>query len=275
MADLLNRLRHLPRPIGIGIVGVGSIGKGLVFQSRLTPGIECLAIADIRVDRAVACADAFAIPHRVVGSLDEMHDAIRAGLLAVSEEGELVAGCEPIGVLIESSSALAPGARTAMRAIECGKHVVMMNAEADLTFGPLLLRRAQERGTVYTSCGGDQPVVMARLIGELELWGFRLVMAGNIKGYLDRYANPTTIVAEADKRRLDHKMCASYTDGSKLAVEMALVANAIDARVATPGMLGPRASDVYDVFDHFDFDRLWGRGRPLVDYILGARPTGG
>jgi predicted homoserine dehydrogenase-like protein len=100
-------------------------------------------------------------------------------------------------------------------------------------------------------------------------------MAGNIKGYLDRYINPTTIAPEADKRNLDHKMCSSYTDGTKLCVEMAVLANALGLRTAVPGMLGPRVASVYDVFDHFDFESLWSDREPLVDYILGAQPTGG
>jgi predicted homoserine dehydrogenase-like protein len=118
-------------------------------------------------------------------------------------------------------------------------------------------------------------VAIRRLVDELRLWGFELVMAGNIKGFLDRYANPTTIAPEADKRALDHKMCASYTDGTKLCIEMALVANALGLRVDTPGMHGPRAASVYDVFDHFDFDALWHARQPVVDYLLGATPTGG
>lgn len=275
MADLLTRLQALRDPIPIGIVGIGSIGKGLVFQSHITPGIRCVAIADVRLERAVAAAEAFRLPHRVVRNLGEMHDAVRAGALAVCEDGELVAQCEPVRLLIEASNALAPARQFALRALQNGKHVVMMNAEADLMFGPQLMQVARRAGLVYTSCDGDQPAVIARLVDELRLWGFELVMAGNIKGFLDRYANPTTIAPEADKRALDHKMCASYTDGTKLCVEMALVANAFGMRVDRPGMHGPRAASVYDVFDHFDFDALWRDHRPVVDYLLGATPTGG
>lgn len=275
MADLLSRLRALREPIAIGIVGVGSIGKGLVFQSGITPGIRCVAVADVRLERAVAAARAFGIRHRVVRTLAAMHDAVRAGELAVCEDGELVARCEPARLLIEASNALAPARQFALRALEHGKHVVMMNAEADLTFGPQLMRVAQRAGLVYTSCDGDQPAVIARLVEELRLWGFELVMAGNIKGFLDRYADPTTIAPEADKRALDHKMCASYTDGTKLGVEMALIANGLGLRVDAPGMHGPRAATVYDVFDRFDFDALWRERRPVVDYLLGATPTGG
>lgn len=150
-----------------------------------------------------------------------------------------------------------------------------MNYEADLMFGSWLMHLAREKGLVYTVCDGDQPAVLRRLIDELTFMGFKLVMAGNIKGFLDRYANPTSIVPEADKRNLDYFMCTSYTDGTKLSVEMAVLANGLGLRTATPGMLGPRVNDIYKVFDHFDFDALWDGKTGLVDYILGARPSGG
>lgn len=275
MRDLRDRLEARPAPIGVGIVGVGSIGKGLVFQSTITPNVRCVAIADVRVDRAVSAASSFGIAHRVVASLGAMHDAIAAGRLAITENAELVARCEAVEVLIEASNALAPAAAYALAAIEGGRHVVMMNAEADLMFGPHLLQRARRQGVVYTACDGDQPAVIRRLVAEIRLWGFELVMAGNIKGYLDRYATPSSIAPEADKRRLDHRMCASYTDGTKLGVEMAQVANAFGMRVDAPGMHGPRVADVHDVFRHFDFAALWAKRAPVVDYILGARPSGG
>lgn len=151
----------------------------------------------------------------------------------------------------------------------------MMNAEADLIFGPYLMHLAQQKGVVYTSCDGDQPGCLRRLIDEVRLWGFELVMAGNIKGFLDRYSNPAKIVPEADKRFLDHKMCAGYTDGTKLCVEMALVANAFDLVTMVPGMCGPRAQRLVEVFDRFDFPAIRANGRGVVDYVIGSRPYGG
>ena len=117
--------------------------------------------------------------------------------------------------------------------------------------------------------------MIKRLLDEIVLWGFRPVMAGNIKGFLDRYANPTTIVPEADKRRLDYRMCTAYTDGTKLSIEMALVANGAGFRAHAPGMLGPAAESVEGVPALFDFEAIWDRETGLVDYILGARPSGG
>jgi predicted homoserine dehydrogenase-like protein len=151
----------------------------------------------------------------------------------------------------------------------------MMNYEADLMFGPWLSRLADRKGVVYTCADGDQPAVLARLVDEMRFMGFDLVMAGNIKGFLDLRANPTSIVPEADKRGLDHRMCTSYTDGTKLGVEMAVLANGLGLSVARPGMLGPRLDDIHGVFDVFDFARLWDGREGLVDYVLGARPKGG
>ena len=81
-------------------------------------------------------------------------------------------------------------------------------------------KEAQRHQVAYTSADGDQPAVLARLVDELRFYGLRFVMAGNIKGFLDRYTDPIKIQPEAAKRYLDPQMCASYTDGTKLAVEM-------------------------------------------------------
>lgn len=275
MFGLLDQLRELQQPIPIGIVGIGSIGRGMLRQARVTPGIECLAIADCDLARAVAAAERFGIDYRIVHTLSEMNDSVRQGMLAVCSDGDLVARCELITVFMEATNSVADGGRYGVTALEQNKHVVMMNYEADLMFGSWLMHRAQEKGLVYTVCDGDQPAVLRRLTDELLFMGFDLVMAGNIKGFLDLYANPSTIVPEADKRNLDYSMCTSYTDGTKLSIEMAVVANGLGLRTARPGMIGPRLADVHQIFEHFNFDQLWDGTTGLVDYILGAQPTGG
>lgn len=275
MVDRTGESRFLESDIQVAIVGIGSIGNGLVFQSSLTPGIRSVAIADTQIERAMGCAEWLNLDYDIVHDLGAMHDTIRRGKLAVCESGKLVAQCECVDVFLEATSSIPAGGDHALTALEHGQHVVMMNYEADLMFGPLLLSEARKLGLVYTGCDGDQPSVVKRLIDDLCFWGFDLVMAGNIKGYLDRYANPTSIIPEADKRNLDYQMCTSYTDGTKLCVEMAVVANALGLRTAVPGMHGPRCRHVRDVFQLFDFDTLWRDRQAVVDYVLGAQPTGG
>jgi predicted homoserine dehydrogenase-like protein len=276
MTTLKERLERLQTPIRAVIIGIGSIGKGLVHQCHITRGFQPVAIADIDLGKAIACAEWLGLPYEVVETPQQRDAAVRAGRLAVSADGELVAGTAEADVAIEASSAVYRGAVHARAAIAHGKHVVMMNFEAELMYGPLLLRDAQAAGVVYTCADGDQPTAIKQLVDDITLWGFEPVMLGNMKGFHDLYTDPTKIAPEADKRNLDHKMCSSYTDGSKLCVEMAALANALDARALRPGMNGPRMASVHDIFGHFDFASFWSPGdRPFVDYALGAKPSGG
>jgi predicted homoserine dehydrogenase-like protein len=272
---MLSRLKELVQPIRVGIIGAGHTGKALLHQCGVTPGIECVALADIMVDKAVAACDELGHPHRDVTRLADLNDTIDQGRLGVCQDGELIAQCEAVDVLIEASSSVEGGGRFAKIALEHRIHVIMMNAESDLLFGPYLMHVARNYGVVYSSCDGDQPGVLRRLIDEIQLWGFELVMAGNIKGYLDRYVNPTTIIPEADKRALDYRMCTAYTDGTKLNVEMALVANAYGLATAVPGMYGPRARSIMEVFDLFNLEAIRDEHGAVVDYVLGAEPRGG
>ena len=272
---MLNRLKELNETIDIAIIGIGAMGKGLLYQTTVTPNMETVAIADINIERCIEAADWLGLPWRVVSTEGEMNDAIDEGLLAIARDGNLVAKADSAEAVIEASNAIGEGAEFALTALNHQKHLILMNAEIDMIFGPWLMQVAQDNGVVYASCDGDQHGVIRKLYDEMVLWGFEPIMAGNIKGYLDRYANPTMIVPEADKRNLDYRMCTAYTDGTKLNIEMSLLANALDMVTAVPGMYGPRATHVNEVLDLYDLHALRSIGRPVVDYVLGSQPGGG
>ena len=272
---IMNRLKALNTSIKVGIVGAGAMGRGLFYQCQISPGIECVAIADTNVEKVISFLQGGGINYRIVDTIEAMNRTVRQSAVAVCEDGDLIAKCDQIDVLIESSSSISEAAGFAISALECRKHLVLMNAEIDLIFGPYLMSLAHANGAVYTSCDGDQHGVIKHLVDDLHLWGIDVVMAGNIKGFLDRYANPTTIIPEADKRNLDYKMATAYTDGTKLNIEMALLSNALGLSTDVPGMYGPRAQHVREVFRLYDLDALWKERKPLVDYILGAEPDGG
>lgn len=271
---ILRRLQNLENPIRIVVVGAGAMGRGLVYQAQRTPGLRCVGVCDIEIHRATRAASEAGLRFRIATNAAEIKAAIENGETAVCEDGELLARVELADVFIETTSSIIPGARFCLAALDTQKHLVLMNAEIDLAFGPFLRQRAQEQGVVYTSCDGDQHGVLARLIDSMRLWGFELVLAGNVKGFLDRYVNPTTIVPEADKRNLDYRMCTAFTDGTKLNIEMALLANGLGLRTDVPGMHGPRAAHVHESGSLFDLQALR-RGGPVVDYVLGAQPDGG
>lgn len=113
------------------------------------------------------------------------------------------------------------------------------------------------------------------MIDYEQFMGFKLVMAGNVKGYLDRYTNPIMVVPEADKHNLDYRMCTSYTDGTKLCIEMSVLANGLGLRTEVLGMLGTRIDHVLDIFDVINFEDVWDSKQAIVDYVLDAQLTEG
>ncbi|MFO1051074.1 MAG: homoserine dehydrogenase [Planctomycetota bacterium] len=275
MPTPLDRLSTLDSDLRIAVLGIGSIGRCLVHQAQITPRMRPVAIADVRRERAVECATMLGLPFALVDDARELTEALDRGVVAIAASADLLTHCERIDVCFEATNATLCGYVHARDALRHGQHVIMMNFEADLMFGLLLVQEARRQARVYTTSDGDQPTAIKRVVDDILLWGFELCVAGNIKGYHDLYVNPTTIAPEADKRGLDHKMCSSYTDGTKLCVEMAVVANALDMVAARPGMHGPRIRHVLDVFEHIDIERLWREHGAFVDYVVGAEPRGG
>jgi predicted homoserine dehydrogenase-like protein len=272
---MLNILKKIDHPIRLGIVGMGAMGKGLLYQAKVTPGFRCVAVNDIVPGRAEECAAWLGISCEASGTKKKLKEIISSGKLAIVDDPLAIACCEQVEVFIEATSGIVDSCIYCKTAIEHGKHVIMMNAEADMAFGPYLMKLARDHGVIYSSCDGDQPGIIKHLYDRMVLWGFEPVMAGNIKGFLDRYSDPVKIIPEADKRRLDYKMATAYTDGTKLNIEMSLVANALNMKTKVPGMYGPAAKEIKEVFNLFDFEKLWADKVPFVDYILGAEPGGG
>ena len=144
--DMLARLKKLDEPVTFVMIGAGSAGKGLLYQSSITPGIRCVAVADKDVAKAIAAAEAFNLPHCIVETRGQLQDAIGKGTLAICQDGNLLARCESVDALLDASSAMIEAVDFALGALDTGKHLIMMNAEADLIFGPYLLHLAKRRG---------------------------------------------------------------------------------------------------------------------------------
>lgn len=260
---------------GVVITGLGAMGQGLLYQISITPGLRCVAVAELKLDRAGDFLRSLGLPFEIVSTRAQLVSAAERRVLALTDDGELAVQAPGAQVLMESTNTIRESLAFCRKAQAEGLHLVMMNAEADLLFGPLLLAGARSAGLIYTSCDGDQPGVVKRLVDEAILWGMEPVLLGNIKGFLDRTSDPVKIRPEADKRNLDPRMCAAFTDGTKLGIEAALMANACGGRADVVGMHGPRAAHVREVSELFDLAGLRARGAPTVDYVLGAEPDGG
>ncbi len=262
-------------PIRVGLVGAGYAGRGFANRIiRRTPGIELVAISNRTVSQAerAFCDAGLDTPGRV-SSVAELDAAMRNHRPVVTDDPSLLTESAGVEAIIEATGEVEFGASVATRAIDAGKHLVLINAELDSCLGPLLKTRADAAGVVITDMAGDQPAVIMDLFDEAKLLGFRPILAGNIKSLLDHKRTPTTQQGFADAVGQRTKMITSFADGTKIAAEMGVVANATGFGVATRGMLGPRAERVEQAPERFDLDSLL--ERPIVDYILGAEPSFG
>ncbi len=262
-------------PIRVGLVGAGFAGRGFALRVLTGfPGIRLVAIANRTVaeaERAYRDAGVADIVH--VSTAADLAGAVEAGRPAVTDDPTLLTDAPSIEAIVEATGDVEFGARTAIRAIDGGKHLVLINAELDSTLGPLLKVRADRAGVVVTDMAGDQPGVLMDLLDDVRMFGFRPIMAGNIKSLLDHRRTPETQRGFAEATSQRPKMVTSFADGTKISAEMAVVANATGFGVAVRGMLGPRATRVEEAPRLFDLDALL--AQPIVDYIIGAEPRSG
>ena len=262
-------------PIRVAIVGAGYMGRGIALEILLRKtGMRLVAVANrtlAEAERAFHEAGVDAV--RSVGSLDELEAAVAEGVPAATDDVLSVCRCDGVDVVVEATGEVEFGARTAIEAIEHGKHVVLMNAELDATIGPILKQRADAAGVVITDTDGDEPGVAMNLVRYVKALGFEPVLAGNIKGFIDRHRTPATQAEFAARHNQKPPMITSFADGTKLSMEATILANATGFGVTRRGMEGPSYGHVRDMVGHFDLDRLLEGG--LVDYVLGAEPGTG
>jgi predicted homoserine dehydrogenase-like protein len=262
-------------PIRVGLVGAGYAGRGFAARIiRRTPGIELVAVANRTIaeaERAYREAGVDAPGH--VGSSADLDVAIRNHRPVVTDDPTVLTDAVGVEAIVEATGEVEFGAGVAVRTIDAGKHLVLINAELDSCLGPVLKTRADAAGVVLTDMAGDQPAVIMDLIDEVRLLGFRPILAGNIKSLLDHKRTPETQRGFAEAHGQRPKMITSFADGTKIAAEMGVVANATGFGVAERGMLGPRAERVEQAPERFDVEALL--ERPIVDYLLGAEPSFG
>ena len=266
-------------PVRFAMIGAGFMGRGIVNQVlNHMPGLDIPVICNRTVEAAIRAYGDFGVPReriREVATAGQLADAMAAGDYAVTDDPEIVCAAEGIEALLEATGHVEYGARVTMLAIAHGKHMVLMNAELDATVGPLLKRKADAAGVILTGCDGDQPGVELNLLRFVESMGLRPLVCGNIKGMLDHYRTPTTQAAFAEKWGQSKTMVTSFADGTKLAFEQAIVANATGMGVSRRGMIGMEHPGFIDeVTTMYDIDELRAHGG-IVDYVLGTEPSPG
>jgi len=235
------------RPVRVVLVGAGKFGSMYLSQAQRTPGIHVMAVADLAPDRARASlARVGWLPERYgARSLDE---AARTGTTCVTDDAMAAIAHAATEVVIDATGHPAAGISHALACCRHGKHIVMVNVEADTLAGPLLARRATEAGIVYSLAYGDQPALICELVDWARAAGFTVVAAGKGTKYLPAYhaSTPKTVwghygfseetVAKGD---FNAQMFNSFLDGTKSGIEMAAVANATGLAPAPDGLAFP------------------------------------
>ena len=271
----LAKLEKEGRPIRVGIVGAGYMGRSIAVQLLKPPaGIRLVAIANRTLSKAEnAVRDGGVSRFERVASVEQLDAAIARGELCVTQDHSLLCNASNIDVLIDATSDMDCGVRVVLQALENRKHVVLLNAALDSTVGPILKTYADRNNVVITYTDGEEPGVAVNLFRYVKTIGLNPVAAGNLKGLLDPYRTPETQRAFAERIGQSAPMITSFADGTKLSMECTILANSTGLRVGKRGMYGPKCAHVKEAANLFPPEDLLNGG--LVDFVLGAEPHTG
>ncbi len=249
VSTLASRLRaraEAKGPVTIGLAGAGQMGTDIVVQLALMPGLRLGAIAEIN---GLAAIDAALLAGHARGDIVEAANAaaidaaIEGNKIAVTSDLAALAAAGRIDVVIDATGNPNVGTVLALDAIANGKHVVMLNVEADITIGRHLKSEAVRAGVVYTGAAGDEPAAALELIGFAQSLDLTIVCAGKGKNNpLNFDAVPAEYEAEARTRNMNARMLVEFVDGSKTMIEMVAIANCTGLVPDVPGMHGPAAT---------------------------------
>ncbi len=238
------------RPIRVGLIGAGKFGSMYLAQIPRTPGVHLVGIADLNPE--AACRNLARVgweAQRIQApSLDA---ALKDGRTHVGDDWLALVRHPAIDVIVECTGHPIAAVDHCLEAFTQHKHVVNVTVEADAFCGPLLARRAQEAGVVYSLAFGDQPALICDLVDWARTCSFPVVAAGRGHKWLPHFAQstPETVWGyygltpeQATRGGLNPKMFNSFLDGSKPSIESTAVANATGLAVPSNGLLYPPAS---------------------------------
>lgn len=272
--DLLRREKRLGRPLHAAVVGAGFLGGGLIRQLSRIKGMRPVLVSNRTPEKALrVLIEAGVAAAEIVRTDDPVraNQAIEAGHHVLTVEPCLAASVPLVDVVFEATGTMHLGTEVALAAIENRKHIIAASPEVQVTVGSYLKRLADAAGVVYSDIDGDQPGIIMNLYNWCLGLGLEPMIAGNCKGVMKRYATPATQEAFARQAGISPWIATAAADGTKLCLEMALIANATGMSVACPGMTGVETT-LEGLLPSFQRAGLL-NGPPLVEFTLGI-PSG-
>lgn len=257
--SMLQKREQDGNPVKVGVIGAGKFSSMFLCQAQYTPGLQIVGIAELSSQRAYEALETTGWGRGrgvAASSASAINDSSASGKIGITEDSSALIGSD-CDVILEITGSPEAGTSHALAAIEAGKHVVMVNVEADCLLGPVLSNRAEQNNVVFTMAYGDQPALIMEQLDWARTVGFEVICTGKGTRYQPEYhySTPETVweyygfseerVATGD---YNAQMFNSFLDGSKSAIEMCAVANSSGLHPQSCGLQFPPV-DVEDLAD--------------------------
>lgn len=205
------RLSQQKASTRIALVGTGFVSRGLYYALQ---AFEDLKLTKVLTRRPLQSCQDYPDPSLLTDSLDE-----------------LISSAE---LVIECSGDVFQAALVTQAAFAAGLPVVTLNAEFHVSVGSYFVDKG-----FLTEAEGDQPGCLAVLEQELRLIGFKPLVYGNLKKYLNLNPQAEQMRYWSEYQGISLNQVTSFTDGTKVEIETALVANGLGTRIPQLDTLRP------------------------------------
>lgn len=223
----------------VGIIGTGFIARNLSSLIRTLP--------DLTVTRMLTRRDLASV------------EGIGADVVLTQSVNDLI---DHVDIVVECSGDVVHSAGIIREVMAAGLPVVTMNSEFHVTCGSYFTKKGY-----VTEAEGDQPGSTAALHRDAVAMGFKPLVYGNMKGFLNLDPSPEDMKHWAERQEFSVGMTTSFTDGTKVQIEQALVANMFGADILKTGLMiaesdnfEQAAQDLADAAEH--------HGQPISDFVV-------
>lgn len=273
----LKKLEEDGKRIRVGVIGAGQMGKSLVCQMFCIKGMRPTVLVNRTLSKAKNAYIAAGVHHDDIietNSVSKAQRAMENDKYIISENIDVATSNIHLDAVVDATGSPEVGAQIALKSIQNGKHIIMLNVEADVVVGPILKKMADSAGVVYTVSAGDEPGAIKELYDFADAMGFEIIACGKGKNNpLDRSATPESLQEKARAQNVNPRLLTSFVDGTNTMIEMNSVSNATGFLPSTRGMMGITAdlSDLPKIFSFKDEGGILERGK-ILEYVHGIAP---
>lgn len=189
----------------------------------------------------------------------------------ITDNLEVFLDIENIDVVMVTEVDIGIAVDTICKSLKKKINVINMNAVSEVTLGRYFKDLAYSNNVIYSVGAGDEPAATLDLIGFCEKLGLDIICAGKGKNNpLNIYCNPDDFIEKGREIGVSPRSIASFVDGTKTMLEMAILSNSTGFPIDKPGMHGPRVN-VSGLVRTFNLEKDGGilNRVPVIDYAIG------